>query len=162
MRLSNKRKAPYYNFTHTLLFMFVLVGICAYSFEKLSYKRLGFEENLLIIVPLFILLIFYLRGRQIFEFDSDGEGLTIKNRSILPYFFSPVSDEFPKYKLKSYDVINFFIIKRLYLNISSKKSSGLTLKYEISNLTKKEVADLKFSLNKVITNNKRNAANKSQ
>ena len=162
MRLTNKRKAPLYNFIHTFLIMLFFGGICAYLFEKISYKKLGLEENLFIIIPLSTLLIFYLRGRQIFEFDSDGEGLSIKNRHILPYFFAPISDEFPKYKLINYSIINTFIIKRLYLNIKSKKSSGLTLKYEISNLTKKEIADLKRSLSKVITNNKKDEENKSQ
>lgn len=161
MRLSNKRKAPYYNFLHTVFIMLVFAGICAYIFEKVSYKKLGIEEILLIIIPLFILSIFYLRGRQIFEFDSDGEALSIKNRHIIPYFFAAVSDEFPKYKLLNYNILNYIFLKRLYISIKSKKSSAMVLKYDISNLTRKEISDLKRSLSKVISNNKE-AANKSQ
>lgn len=162
MRLSNKRKAPYYNFTHTVLIMFLIGGISIFLFEKLSYKKFGIEEYLLILVPLAVIGVFYFRGRQIFEFDSDGEGLTIKNRHILPYFFPPSSDEFPKYKLISYDIIDAVIVRRLYIKIKSKKSAALTLKYDISDLTKKEVGDLKHSLSKVISNNKTEVANKSQ
>lgn len=95
-------------------------------------------------------------GKQIFEYDSDGEALNLKNRSIIPLVTKITSDEFPKYKVIKYEFANFGLIKRLYLTISSKKSNSITLRYEISYLTKKEVSDLKFSLNKVIQQNREN------
>ena len=153
MRLSNKRRAPYFNFIHTLLLLCLFAGIGFFVFERFSYKRLGYEENLLIIIPVIFLLIFYMRGKQIFEYDSDGEGVTVKNRHIIPYLYPPVSDEFPKYKIISYEIVNVFILKRLYLTIRSKKSSSLRLKYCISTLTKKELNDLKHSLSKIINAN---------
>lgn len=161
MRLSNKRKAPYYNFIHTLLLMIFFVGIIIFIFERYAYDILGLEEYLLITIPFLLLIIFYISGKQIFEFDSDGEGLTIKNRHVLPYFFPAISDEFPKYKLQSYNVVDAFILSRLYLKITSKKSSAIILKYDISYLTKKELGDLKFSLSKVISQNKKSKDFKS-
>ena len=155
MRLSNKRKAPFYNFTHTILILILVVGIAFFIFERISYKKLGLEEYLLIIIPVLIVGIFYMRGKQIFEFDSDGEALSIKNRHILPYFSGPVSDEFPKYKLISYNIVDAVILKRLYMKITSKKSSALILKYDVSYLTSKELGDLKYSLSRVISNNKK-------
>lgn len=65
-----------------------------------------------------------------------------------------LSDEFPKYKLKKLEVINAFIFRRLYVSISSKKTNMIILKYDISYLSKKELNDLKLSLNKVIKQNK--------
>ena len=107
---------------------------------------------LLIIVPSFLGLIFYLRGRQIFEYDSDGEALNFKNRNVL-FYQKAISDEFPKYKLVSYEIIDVLILQKLYINVSSKKNKVITLKYDVSYLSKKELKDLKFSLSKVIKEN---------
>lgn len=156
MRLSNKRKVPLYNFAITLLLMLMLFGILGYFFEIYRLKILGYEEYLLLIIPAILLIIFFLRGRQIFEYDSDGEALNFKNRGISPILGKSVSDEFPKYKLLKYEVVNAIIFKRLYITISSKKSHSITLKYDISYLTDKEIKDLKLSLNKVVKHNKEN------
>lgn len=153
MRLSNKRKYSIYSFLMTLLAMLMLLGILGYFFEMYRLKILGYEEYLLLIIPAALLLIFFLRGRQIFEYDSDGEALNFKNRGISPIFGKSVSDEFPKYKLLKYEVVNAIIFKRLYITISSKKSHSITLKYDISYLMDKEIKDLKLSLNKVVKQN---------
>lgn len=103
-----------------------------------------------------MLCTFYVIGRQIFEYDSDGEALNFRNRNIVPFINKPLSDEFPKYKLISYEIVDMFLIKRLYVKVSSKNMGSTMLKYEISYLSKKEIKDLKFSLNKVVkTNNEK-------
>jgi hypothetical protein len=107
----------------------------------------------LILIPILLIIIFYFRGRQIFEYDSDGETLSFTNRNVFPFFGKTVSDEFPKYKLKNYEIANVHIFKKLYIKISSKKSPIITLKYDISYLTNQELRDLKISLNKVIKAN---------
>ncbi|SHK37241.1 hypothetical protein [Chryseobacterium polytrichastri] len=156
MRLSNRNKASVYNFVNTLLIMAVLVGIAAFLLEEYRFNVLGLESYLLLVIPIALLVAFYLRGRQIFEYDSDGEALNFKNKNIVPFLDKPLSDEFPKYKLLSYEIIDIFFIKRLYITISSKVSGSTMLKYEISYLTKKEITDLKFSLSKVVkTNNEK-------
>lgn len=157
MRLSNKRKVPLYNFIHTLLWMILGLGIAAFFIEKYKIALLGNESIVIVVIPLLLLMIFYISGKQIFEYDSDGEALNFKNRNIIPLLSKSISDEFPKYKLLKYELINYLIYKRLYIIISSKKSHTATLKYDISYLTKKEINDLKFSLNKVVNNNKEKA-----
>lgn len=154
MRLSNRSKAPIYNFVNTLLLMMLLGGIIAFLLEEYKFNILGVESYLLIIAPLILLIFFYLNGRQIFEYDSDGEAVHFKNRNIIPFLSKVLSDEFPKYKLIKYDVVTILFVKRLYLTLSSKNSGSTMLKYEISYLTKKEVNDLKFSLNKIVKANK--------
>lgn len=154
MRLSNRSKAPVYSFVNTLLIIVVLGGIAAFLLERYKFNILGWESYLLIIIPFMILGLFYMSGRQIFEYDSDGEALHFRNRNIIPFLSKPLSDEFPKYKLISYELLNMIFVKRLYITISSKNSGSTILKYEISYLTKKEVTDLKFSLTKVVKNNK--------
>ncbi|MFC3157891.1 hypothetical protein SAMN05443633_104242 [Chryseobacterium arachidis] len=161
MRLSNRNKASVYSFINTLLLMFLAGGIGAYILEEYRFNILGNESYLFIIVPVLMLILFYLSGRQIFEYDSDGEAVHFRNRNIIPFLNKPLSDEFPKYKLLKFEVISVFFIKRLYITISSKNSGSTILKYEISYLTRKEINDLKFSLNKVVkTNNEKRAKNK--
>lgn len=157
MRLSNRRKVPVYNFIQTLLWLFLFGGILAYIIEENEINRLGEENLLLIFVPLLFLVLFYLKGQPIFEYDSDGEALNFKNRNILPFLCKARNDEFPKYKLINYNLISLFLKKKLYITIKSKKNNTITLNYNISYLTKKEINDLKFSLNKIIkTNEERN------
>ena len=89
------------------------------------------------------------RGRQIFEYDSDGEAVNFKNRNIIPFLSKEIRDEFPKYKILSYEVVNAIVFKKLYIKIKSKKEHIAVLKYDISYLTDKEIKDLKFSLKKL-------------
>ena len=158
MRLSNKRKAPLYNFINTALIMFLVMGILAFFAEEMRFQLLGLEAYLFIAVPSMLIIIFYLNGRQIFEYDSDGEALHFRNRNIVPFMSTPLSDEFPKYKFVKFETFTFLFFKRLYITINSK-SGNTILKYEISYLSGKELNDLKFSLNKVIKNNKEKVNN---
>ena len=153
MRLNNRNKAGFYNFISTTILLIFVFGCGAFFMELFKFDFLGKGTTaLLIIVPSFLGLIFYLRGRQIFEYDSDGEALNFKNRNVL-FYQKAISDEFPKYKLVSYEIIDVLILQKLYINVSSKKNKVITLKYDISYLSKKELKDLKFSLSKVIKEN---------
>ncbi|HBV15216.1 hypothetical protein [Chryseobacterium carnipullorum] len=153
MRLSNRNKASVYNFMHSLLLMLVVFGIAAFLLNEYRFQAVGKESYVLLILPILLLVVFHLNGRQIFEYDSDGEALNFKNRNIIPFMDKPLHDEFPKYKLIRYEMVSVFFIKRLYVTISSKNSGSTILKYEISYLSQKEVNDLKISLNKVVKAN---------
>ncbi|MBL1220704.1 hypothetical protein JET18_07630 [Chryseobacterium sp. L7] len=154
MRLSNRNKASVYNFVHTLLLMMVVFGIAAFLLNEYRFHAVDEESYLFLGVPVLLLVIFHLNGRQIFEYDSDGEALNFKNRNIVPFMDRPLHDEFPKYKLITYEILTVFLMKRLYVTISSKNNGSTILKYEISYLSQKEVNDLKLSLNKVVKANK--------
>lgn len=154
MRLSNRNKAGFYNFLNTLLLMILVGGILGFFIEHYKFNILGWKSYFLIIIPIILLIIFYIRGRQIFEYDSDGEALNFKNRNVIPFLKKSSTDEFPKYKLINYEVLNGVIFKRLYITISSKKGHPIILKYDVSYLTKKELGDLKYSLSKTIKYNK--------
>ncbi|MBH1959876.1 MAG: hypothetical protein I8H68_07175 [Flavobacteriia bacterium] len=153
MRLTNRNKAGFYNFISTTILLIFVFGCGAFFMDLFKFDFLGKGTTaLLIIVPSFLGLIFYLRGRQIFEYDSDGEALNFKNRNVL-FYQKAISDEFPKYKLVSYEIIDVLILRKLYISVSSKKNKVITLKYDISYLSKRELKDLKFSLSKVIKEN---------
>ncbi|WP_343686039.1 hypothetical protein [Chryseobacterium gleum] len=154
MRLSNRNKASIYNSLSTLLLMIAVLGIIAFIANEFRFKAIGKESYLLIVVPILLLIMFYISGRQIFEYDSDGEALNFKNRNIIPFLDKPLHDEFPKYKLVKYDVVSILFFKRLYITVSSKNNGSTILKYQISYLSRKEVNDLKLSLNKVVKANK--------
>ena len=156
MRLNNRNKIGYFQFLSTFVVTLFLLGIFLFFVEYYFYKLLGSVAILFLVIPTLIIVIFYLRGRQIFEYDSDGEALNFKNKNVVLFLDKPLSDEFPKYKLKSYEIVNALILKRLYVTISSKKSNAIILKYDVSYLSKKELNDLKLSLSKVTKNNKTN------
>ena len=156
MRLNNRNRIGYFQFLSTFVVTLFLLGIFLFFVEYYFYKLLGSGAILLLVIPTLIIVIFYLRGRQIFEYDSDGEALNFKNKNVVLFLDKPLSDEFPKYKLKSYEIVNALIFKRLYVTISSKKSNAIILKYDVSYLSKKELNDLKLSLSKVTKNNKTN------
>lgn len=153
MRLSNRKKAPIYNFFNTFLLMMLSAGIVGFIFDEMRFNILGKKSIFLIIVPLLILVIFHVNGRQIFEYDSDGEALHFRNKNIIPFLNKALSDEFPKYKLIKFEMVSILFFKRLYITISSKNMGSTILKYDTSYLTRKEANDLKLSLNKVVKAN---------
>lgn len=156
MRLSNRSKIPRYNFINTVLIIILILGFLAFFLEHFKFKVLGLVSYLLILIPIILIIMFILAGRQVFEYDSDGEALHFRNTNIIPLISPRLSDEFPKYKLINYDIIRVLFVRRLYIVINSKSNGTALLKYEISYLTSKEVTDLKISLNKIVKNNKEN------
>jgi len=133
----------------------ILSGGCiGFIVDKMRFDILDEKSYILIIVPAILLIINYLYGRQIFEYDSQGEALHFRNRNIVPFIDKPLNDEFPKYKLIKFEMVSILFFRRLYVTVSSKNGGSAILKYETSYLTRKEVNDLKTSLNKVINANK--------
>ena len=128
MRLNNRNKAGFYNFISTTILLIFVLGCGAFFMELFKFDFLGRGTTaLLIIVPSIFGLIFYLRGRQIFEYDSDGEALNFKNRNVL-FYEKAISDEFPKYKLISYEIIDALIFRKLYLTKMFQKKRSLLMR----------------------------------
>ena len=155
MRLSNRNRVPIYSFIYSLCGIVFILGVIAYILEINKFDIFGDKSWVLLLVPSLIFLLLYFLGRPIFEYDSDGEALNFRNSHII-YLLSKknAKDEFPKYKLLKFNIVNAFIFRELYIYISSKKSHVLILKYDLSFLSRKQIKDLKFSLNKVIKANK--------
>ena len=156
MRLSNRSRIPIYNFVLTLINVLIVIGLAGFILEKTRLAMFGNESILFVLLPVVLLILFLVRGRQIFEYDSDGEAVNFKNRNIIPFLSKEIRDEFPKYKILSYEVVNAFLFKKLYVKIKSRKEhhQAIILKYDISYLTDKEIKDLKFSLKKIIKANR--------
>lgn len=158
MRLNNRSRTPIYQFFFTLATVMIVIGSIMSFFHiiNLPVLRNIFSYGL-VVLGLILHAILFIRGRQIFEYDSDGEALNFKNYNIISFLGKEAKDEFPKYKLRSYEVVNAIIFKRLYIYISSKKNNKIALKYDISYLTSREIRDLKNSLNRVLKQNKENS-----
>ena len=156
MRLSNRSRIPIYNFVLTLINVLIVIGLAGFILEKTRLAMFGNESILFVLLPVVLLILFLVRGRQIFEYDSDGEAVNFKNRNIIPFLSKEIRDEFPKYKILSYEVVNAIFFKKLFVKIKSRKDhhQAIILKYDISYLTDKEIKDLKFSLKKIIKANK--------
>lgn len=155
MRLSNRNRTPVYSFIYSLCGIVFILGIIAYVLEINKFDVFGDKSWVILLVPSLIFLLLYFLGRPIFEYDSDGEALNFRNNHILFVFASKnAKDEFPKYKLIKFNVVKTLVFRKLYVYISSKKSHVLILKYDISFLSRKQVKDLKFSLNKVTKANR--------
>ena len=156
MRLSNRSRIPIYNFVLTLINVLIVIGLAGFILEKTRLSMFGNESILFVLLPVVLLILFLVRGRQIFEYDSDGEAVNFKNRNIIPFLSKEIRDEFPKYKILSYEVVNAIFFKKLFVKIKSRKEhhQAIILKYDISYLTDKEIKDLKFSLKKIIKANK--------
>ena len=156
MRLSNRSRIPIYNFVLTLINVLIVIGLAGFILEKTRLAMFGNESVLFVLLPVVLLILFLVRGRQIFEYDSDGEAVNFKNRNIIPFLSKEIRDEFPKYKILSYEVVNAIFFKKLFVKIKSRKEhhQAIILKYDISYLTDKEIKDLKFSLKKIIKANR--------
>ena len=156
MRLSNRSRIPIYNFVLTLINVLIVIGLAGFILEKTRLAMFGNESILFVLLPVVLLILFLVRGRQIFEYDSDGEAVNFKNRNIIPFLSKEIRDEFPKYKILSYEVVNAIFFKKLFVKIKSRKEhhQAIILKYDISYLTDKEIKDLKFSLKKIIKANR--------
>ena len=156
MRLSNRSRIPIYNFVLTLINVLIVIGLAGFILEKTRLAMFGNESVLFVLLPVVLLILFLVRGRQIFEYDSDGEAVNFKNRNIIPFLSKEIRDEIPKYKILSYEVVNAIFFKKLFVKIKSRKEhhQAIILKYDISYLTDKEIKDLKFSLKKIIKANK--------
>ncbi|MHA3045911.1 hypothetical protein JSO59_000870 [Riemerella anatipestifer] len=161
MRLSNKVRIPYYQFIFTLANITLLIGLIFFILQNKVAKLFTIPIDIGIIAfAIFLYLIFYIRGRQIFEYDSDGEALNFQNRNIIDFLGKNVKDKFPKYKLDSYEIVDIFLFRRLYVRLKNKKGSLTVLKYDISYLNSKEIKDLKLSLNRTIKSNQENSNNR--
>ncbi|SDE05174.1 hypothetical protein SAMN05421544_102180 [Riemerella columbipharyngis] len=153
MRLSNRKKAPLFRFYFTFINVISIMCLIVYILDISLISFMGNWKFFLIIIPTLLYFIFYIKGKQIFEYDSDGEAVMFINKSISIIFNKETKDEFPKYKLHSFEFFNALFFKRLFIKVNSKTEKVILLKYDISYLTKREIRDLKISLKKIVCNN---------
>jgi hypothetical protein len=165
MRINNKRVEGLVRIYYIILLIAFIAGLVLYMIPIKTITDIMSPKSILGLTTVGFILL-RLRGMQIFRYDSDGEALNFHNEdAFLSAYISSLkrTSDFPKYKLKDFKLKGNFIRSSLELILKSNRSEGgqLKLKYNISYLSKSEKNDLKKSLNKVVTFNKKNKTNKS-
>lgn len=156
MKLQNtyiKQKVAFINI------MLLIVLLICLMLNYLNINILKKKDDIIAIISLLALLYMSYLGCPYFKYDSEGETLILKNeKSFFPTFLvREKQSDFPKRKLKKFAIKNKFLLKkRLEIYIfSTRVQTGQTkIYFDISYLTKKQIKDLNFSLNKVINDNK--------
>mgnify|MGYP006286246479 CR=1 FL=1 len=151
MRLNSSRASRILRFIY-LLCVFVIV------FDIIILNIDGSWGSLTKLSPLALLVIAVIiyRGLPQFVYDSDGEVLnfTVSEpnlRFLGSRFIKHI--EFPKRKLDRYKIKNYPLRRRLILYIRSKENHLVRQAVSISYLKRRELRDLKRSLDRVVHNN---------
>lgn len=104
-----------------------------------------------------ILLFLIYRGLPVFNYDSDGEVLNFTAKEPNLGFLGKLATthfEFPKRKLHSFRFNNYPFRKVLVVKIASKSGGPKKQVIAISYLKRRDLKDLKKSLNGVLARNK--------
>ncbi|MDL1913217.1 MAG: hypothetical protein FDW93_01645 [Bergeyella sp.] len=152
MRISNRNKRVFYLLISPFLALLTFFCLFLFYFNKNRIERVDTVGVYTSAITIVLWILLFIRGKMIFEYDSDGEAFLFRNESI--YFNSSRGgDEFPKYKLLKFEILNLFFLKKLYITVSSKKKNRMILQYNISYLTRSQVKDLERSLGFVLEEN---------
>lgn len=136
-----------------------LMCILALAFDILMVNIDGSWGSFIKLSPFALLVILFLiyRGKPQFIYDSDGEVLNFTasepNLKFLGKRFV-THTEFPKRKLASYKINSYPFRRKLTVYIKSKDGSPKKQKISISYLKRREVRDLKRSLDRVLVTNR--------
>lgn len=139
-------------------FIYILCIFCL-CFDILMLNIEGSWSSIVKLSPYALVVIVFIiyRGLPQFIYDSDGEVLNFTARepnfSFLGKRFT-THTEFPKRKLLSYKVKSWPLKRKLYLYIKSKEGGPKKQSISISYLNKKDLRDLKRSLDRVVANNR--------
>lgn len=113
-----------------MIYFYILVSIGLFIFLSLELKQIYKNQYLFLyfIIPLLSLFLYIYKTGKYFEYDSDGETLSLTNKGILVferYNYRENKAEFPKYKLKNFEVSNYYFFKCLSIKLRSKNSQKL-------------------------------------
>ena len=146
------------SWSKVLRFVYLLC-IMAFVFDLLMINIDGSWSSFIKLGPFAIAVILFLiyRGLPQFIYDSDGEVLNFTASEPNFKFFGKrfiTHAEFPKRKLHSYKLVIWPFRRRLILYVSSKEGKPKKQKISISYLRRREVRDLKRSLDRVLVTNR--------
>ncbi|MCH2195100.1 hypothetical protein [Kordia sp.] len=154
MRFSNEKSKKWVPFLYFFLGIgSILVMLYLFLFrEDVNQTKVWYAIPAVLI---FMILVFYNTAKY-FEFDSDGNVLTLINKGLFISNFINYREhraEFPKEKLKRYRIQNFVLYSFLYVYVKSKTNQIKRVRFNITLLSSRKKRALKKSLEKVIKNN---------
>lgn len=148
MKINNRRvKTAFYLY---YLFLLLIVSLF-YSVFTVVERMDNFRYEQRFLAGLVVSSIFFslLRGKQLFEYDSEGEVLIFRQGWVMLSALFPNSRkliEFPKRKLYDFRIVSLGIRKTLELTLKSSGKGKKRIKINITYLNSKEVYKLKQSL----------------
>lgn len=154
MRLSNhklvKRIPVVYYFSVILFFLIIFLN---QQLGKQLFPSDKYYHASLIFVGLWLTYIYF--AGKYFEYDSEGSIVSFLNRgAILSEFmnYRTKIHEIKKEKIKTYQIYNFLVYRRLSV-VYSTKYTDKNIHINISMLGPKKTKYLKLSLDKIIAKN---------
>jgi len=140
MKISNQKLMHTYR--GILLFSTLIIIIGACGLNVLLTVDIG---QWLVLLCSILFFLFHFAVRQIFEYDSSGEVLIFKNKTIFSMNSREFADEFPKYLLDSYKIQESLFDRKLFIKVKGEKRTSL-LQYNISFLGDEKLKRLKLDL----------------
>lgn len=150
MRLNNRKRIPLFNFLLAVINVSLIIFLIVLLLEETDFALFGTLHGALAVLPAAALAVF-LRGRQVFEYDSNSDNVIIKNRGVVPFVRTPIYVEIDKSKVTSFSVRGIFP-RQLLLSVKKNRTVE-KLSFDLSYLNQKEVHDLKISLHRILKNN---------
>lgn len=161
MRFNNHKSIKYIPFVYFMIVFGILVfGYLEYKIgnDNVFYAELIFWFFMIV---LFFILVYVYKFGKFFEYDSDGEALCFRNSGAFlseSFSYRETRAEFPKKKLKKFQVKNYLFIKKLHLHVKSGYAEKKTVKkvvFDITFVKQKRTNMMKASLDKVVLENRK-------
>ena len=139
MKISNQKLM----LTYRSIFMNILMMIIAITGADIFLT----QHNGLWVVVLCCVVFFlaHFMVRLIFEYDSSGEVLVFKNRTIFSRNSREFIHEFPKFLLDDYKILESPVNRKLYIKVKSEKRISL-LQFNISFIGRSNLNKLRLDL----------------
>jgi len=143
-----------------IVYFFIMIGIGLFIFLSIELQHIYKDQYiyLVFILPLISLLVYIYKTGKYFEYDSDGETICLTNRGAFvseKYDYRGQKAEFPKYKLKSFKISNYYFFKSLSIKVKSKNAQEVKkIKFNITFISNNKIKVLKKSLQKIVHHNK--------
>lgn len=147
--LNNKKKLSIYALGYMIIFFGSILGV------GFMWMRNPFDSFIVLkyifLVTGGISLLLYINTKY-FEYDCSGEIISLKTYHPL-LRHRERRTEFPKDKLKNFNISDQYLGTEINLLFNSYKPSPVKIKYNINGLNKKQVNQLKNSLQKIVKSN---------
>ena len=144
-----------------VLYFLIVAALFVSNFINYSHLAINplHSKSFFIIPSVFLIsaFVYFYHNAQYFEFDSAGEVLIFINRgTFLSSFFHyrEIRAEFPKSKLRFFDVKDYYFFRILEIYITSENNRTRRLKFNVTFLNYKKQRLLLESLSEVSKKNK--------
>lgn len=154
MRFSNAKSKKWVPFLYFFLGISSIVAVLYLFLFREDFNQVKIWYAIPGVLILMI-VIFYSTAKY-FEFDSEGNVLTLINKGLFITNFINYREhraEFPKEKLKRYRIENYVLFSFLYVYVKSKTNQIKRVRFNISLLSNSKKRALKKSLEKVMKHN---------